>query len=98
MIAATLFFFRATAVPAPAPAAPADPIAEKQLHEKINAAMRAKEVIVGMTEAEVLGAWGEPEEKKLTPTSTGIKAEWVYPNGRTVNFHQGKVTTFKAAN
>jgi hypothetical protein len=92
LIAAACFMFFVS-VPGPTPVTtPPNPAAEAQLYEKIEAAMRSHDVILGMHEANVLSSWGEPENKKLTPTKTGIHAQWIYSDGRTVFFESGKVT------
>jgi hypothetical protein len=53
-------------------------------------------VLLGMVKMEVLAsAWGEPERKEETHTSSYHKEKWLYPDGNALLFVDGRLAKIK---
>lgn len=60
---------------------------------KIEAAIAAKQVLVGMTREEVERAWGKPDRTDRSSSGAGVREQWAYANGSYVYFGNEKVTS-----
>lgn len=54
-------------------------------------AIKAKQVMVGMTAAEVVQAWGKPRKVDRTSTANHEHENWFYGSGSLLIFFDGKV-------
>ena len=52
---------------------------------RIALAIATRKVLIGMTEAEVVRAWGQPDRKNVSIRSTGRSEQWIYRGGRSSN-------------
>ncbi len=57
------------------------------------AAIAAKQVLVGMTREEVERAWGKPDRVDRSSSGAGVREQWAYENGAYVYFGNEKVTS-----
>ncbi len=57
------------------------------------AAIAAKQVLVGMKRDEVERAWGKPEKINRTSSGAGVREQWVYETGFYVYFGNETVTS-----
>lgn len=62
---------------------------------EVVAAVRLKQVAVGMTPAMARAAWGEPRYINRTVTAHGASEQWVYGLGRYVYVENGVVTAIQ---
>ncbi len=60
---------------------------------KREAAIAAKQVLVGMTREEVERAWGKPDRTDRSTINGGVREQWAYDNGTYVYFGPEKVTS-----
>lgn len=56
--------------------------AQRNRTERVQAAIAAKEVIIGMTAVEVVSSWGKPTSINQTITGANSSEQWVYRRGR----------------
>ncbi len=57
------------------------------------AAIAAKQVLVGMTREEVERAWGKPDRVNRSTSNGSIREQWAYDTGSYVYFGAEKVTS-----
>ena len=57
------------------------------------AAIAAKQVLVGMTREEVERAWGKPDRVDRSSSGAGVREQWAYESGLYVYFGNEKVTS-----
>jgi hypothetical protein len=57
------------------------------------AAIAAKQVLVGMTREEVTRAWGKPDRVDRSSSGAGVREQWAYENGSYVYFGSETVTS-----
>ncbi len=57
------------------------------------AAIAAKQVLVGMTREEVERAWGKPDKINQSTSGGGLREQWVFESGSYVYFGNEKVTS-----
>jgi len=57
------------------------------------AAIAAKQVLVGMTREEVERAWGKPDRVDRSSSGAGVREQWAYESGFYVYFGNEKVTS-----
>jgi hypothetical protein len=91
---------RTLSVEKPAPLPPPRTIYPSFLdHLKSQEADRRRKlpgVLLGMVKIEVLStAWGEPDRKEETRTSSYHKEKWFYPNGNELVFQDGRLAKIK---
>ncbi len=60
---------------------------------KREAAIAAKQVLVGMTREEVERAWGKPDRTDRSTINGGVREQWAYDSGYYVYFGPEKVTS-----
>ena len=61
--------------------------------KKIEEAIAAKQVLVGMTREEVERAWGKPDRTNRSSSGAGVREQWAYASGSYVYFGNDKVTS-----
>lgn len=61
--------------------------------QKREAAIAAKQVLVGMTREEVERAWGKPDRTDRSTINGGVREQWAYDSGLYVYFGPEKVTS-----
>lgn len=66
---------RAISVPPP-------PTADDAWRARVALAVTRRQVLLGMTAAEVTRAWGPPDRVNRTTTTAGVSEQWVYRRGR----------------
>lgn len=63
----------------------------------IKEAIRNKQVMIGMTKADVIASWGRPSDINRTIRSSGVREQWVYRSksgdAQYVYIRNGKVTS-----
>lgn len=64
---------------------------EEPSDKKVAAAIKSRNVVIGMTPEQVKKAWGEPAKTTKTQTEDMIKLKWTYDNV-TLDFHNGVLT------
>lgn len=57
------------------------------------AAIAAKQVLVGMTREEVERTWGKPDRVDRSSSGAGVREQWAYESGAYVYFGGEKVTS-----
>jgi hypothetical protein len=65
--------------------------------QRIKTALLNGDVLVGMTEDDVLWAWGPPSSKNVTITGSGTHEQWVYDLDRYVYVDNGIVTAIQVS-
>lgn len=63
----------------------------ERMKDPIYRAVKEKQVVVGMTEDQVIEAWGKPTATSRTVTSLGTGDEWMYGTNTGIFFYDGKV-------
>ncbi len=61
--------------------------------QKFEAAIAAKQVLVGMTREQVERAWGKPDRTDRSSSGAGVREQWAYASGLYVYFGNEKVTS-----
>ena len=56
-----------------------------------------RQVVVGMTNAQVRAAWGAPDQINTTETLAGVSEQWVYGPGQYVYLEAGRVTAVQTS-
>jgi hypothetical protein len=61
--------------------------------EEIKEAIKRKQIFPGMTEEQVIEAWGKPQDIRHKESITGIHKQWVYDLDVYIYFENGILTT-----
>jgi len=56
-----------------------------------------RQVVIGMTAAQVRAAWGAPDQINTTETLASASEQWVYPGARYVYLDAGRVTAVQTS-
>ena len=69
----------------------------KKQPKNVRALLEAHRIRVGLTDLQVLLAWGKPTSVNTTVTKQGSSQQWVYATGDYVYISGGKVTAFQTS-